>query len=385
MANDYNLTSLTKNIISLKDQVDEEYSEFINVMENSNRFIQAISSSSTSNQLYTNFKALTTNSNVSIVQEYEYVDTLEGSFQILFNNIAVKRDTATNIMRLNSGETVTFGIYDNPSVYNSSKGRVAIFDRATGLCLRIGAAVGAITFSPFVANNWEYSWFICKTASGTYEIQSDWWRGWINTSIGYIQSENKFNIVNLNDSRRAKFTFGAGISDDYLTPNKQGLYARVLLNYFNDDISQTTSSGAINTPNMELMVANISSLDAGTGAWFSANKGDNFTIVWTGYFYAPTSGTYTFYLNSDDASYFWIGSNALSGFTTGNANIKNPGVQKQMKKVSTTQTLTATTYYPIRIIYGEKTLNNNIIFSWKAPNGQETSTATGFLFLNPPV
>ena len=385
MANDYNLTSLTNNIISLKNQVDEEYTEFIKVMQNSNRFVQAISSSSTSNQLYTNFKALTTNSNVSVVQDYEYVDTLDGSFQILYNNVAVKRDKATNIMRLNTGETVTFGIYNNSNVYNSSKGRVAIFDRATGLCLRISVALGAITFSPFVPGHWECSWFICKTASGKYEIQSDWWKGWNTTGIAYIQPENKYTIVGLNDNRRAKFTFGAGISNNYLTPNIQGLYTRFLPSYFNDDISQTTSSSAINTPLIELMAPNISSLDAGTGGWFAANKGDNFTLIWTGYFYAPTSGTYTFYLNSDDASYFWIGSNAESGFTTGNANIKIPGVQKAMTKVSTTQTLTATTYYPIRIIYGEKTLNNNIIFSWKTPTGQETSTASGFLFLNPPA
>lgn len=384
MANDYNLTSLTNNIISLNNQVDEEYTEFIRVMENSNRFVQAISSSSTSNQLYTNFKALTTNSNVSIVQDYEYIDTLEGNFQILYNNVALKRDTTTNIMRLNTGQTVSFGIYNNSNVYNSSKGRVAIFDRASGLCLRIGCAAGAITFSPFVPNHWEYSWFICKTASGKYEIQSDWWRGLSTTSIGYIQPENKFFVFNLNDTRRSQFTFGAGMSNNYLTPNNQGLYTRVISSYFNDDISQTTSSNALNTPTMELWAPNISSLDAGTCALYTKDKGTNFTVIWTGYFYAPTTGTYTFYLNSDDASYFWIGSNATSGFTTGNANIKIPGVHA-MTKLSTTQSLTATTYYPIRIIYGQGIGGANIIFSWKPPNGQETSTTSGYLFLNPPA
>ena len=50
---------------------------------------------------------------------------------------------------------------------------------------------------------------------------------------------------------------------------------------------------------------------------------NNFSVQWTGYLVTPagTSGTWTFSLRSDDSSYFWIGNNALSGFTTSNADI----------------------------------------------------------------
>ncbi len=53
----------------------------------------------------------------------------------------------------------------------------------------------------------------------------------------------------------------------------------------------------------------------------SSDDGSSFSVQWLGYFLPNTTETYTFFTASDDASYLWIGQNALSGFTTANATV----------------------------------------------------------------
>jgi hypothetical protein len=377
------LTSVAKDIVDLGNQVSQDYNEFLAVMQNSNRFIQAVRSSSTTTALYNNFKSLTTNSNVSIVQAYEIVDTLVDSFTISYNNVTLKNYNLTKNIRLNSGTEITFGIYDNPKVFRSSNGRVALFDRQTGLALKHNGA-SPVTLAQFVEGNWNFSWCIYKTASGKYELQNDWNRGWNTTCMTYKSATDTFVMTTLYDPLRAKFTFGSGISQEFLTPSKDGLYVRYINGYFADNLPFVSTTAAVNTPYLETMGPNIANIESGSGMTVPINVNDNFTLVWTGYFYAPVSGKYTFKLSSDDASYMWLGSNALSGNTVQNANINNAGIHA-MKVKSADITLTSETYYPLLIIYGDFKTTNNIVFSWKPPNLPETSTQTGYLFLNAPA
>lgn len=385
MSDQQSLRGLTAEVLKITNEVDAEYTEFCKVMTNSNRFNQAVTSSSNVNSMYNNFKTLTNNSNVSIVQDYQYVDTLQGSFKIYYNNIALKWNKLTRCVSLNSGTDITFGIYDDPKVNRNSEGRVALFDRATGLAMR-HYGWGAITFTPFQANNWDMDWFIYKTASGKYELQNDWVINWNFLTLGYDAVNDKFVTKGINDPSRVRFTFGAGIPDAYLTPNKSGLYCRILSGYFNDSVPYISTTANINTPYLETHALNIANTANGTGYnWlYTDTRSERFTVVWKGYFYAPTTGTYTFNLTSDDASYLWIGSNALSGYTTGNADINNGGGHVMIKK-SVSKSLTSGTYYPLLIVYGENVGPNDINFSWKPPGSAETSTASGYLFLNAPV
>lgn len=376
------LSGLTTDILNLKAMVDDQYDDFKKVMNNSNRFIQTTSSASNLSQLYTNFKGLVTNSNVSVVQDYQNVDLFDGSFKMYLNNVALKRDDVAKTVCLNTGTDITFGVYSGARVYNSQYGRVALFDRATGLALRHGN--GNVTLSKFIDNNWDFSWFIYKTESGKFELQNDWPRKWNSKCIRYDNTKDRFLITDLFDANRAKFTFGAGISQTYLTPNKTGLYTRIINTYFADNLAIVSASNAVNTPYLETVCINIADTNVGTGWNINVNQKDNFSVIYKGYFYAPVTGTYTFYLNSDEASYLWLGSNALSGNTTSNADINNGGGHKMLKK-SANKSLTSGTYYPLLIIYGEASGANNIIFSWKPPNGVETSTQPGYLFLNAPV
>lgn len=85
----------------------------------------------------------------------------------------------------------------------------------------------------------------------------------------------------------------------------------------------------------------------------ATDDGSSFSMQWLGYFLPTTTETYTFFLNSDDASYLWIGSNALSGFSTANATINNGGAHGPVE-VSGTAALTSGVYYPIQIQFGEQ-------------------------------
>jgi hypothetical protein len=114
----------------------------------------------------------------------------------------------------------------------------------------------------------------------------------------------------------------------------------------------------------------------------ATNDGSNFMIQWLGYFKPTTTETYTLYIASDDGSYLWIGANALSGFTTANASINNGGAHGNVE-VSTTVSLIAGTFYPIRIQFGEIGGGDVFSFNYQTPTITKTTNVTGLVFYNP--
>jgi hypothetical protein len=101
---------------------------------------------------------------------------------------------------------------------------------------------------------------------------------------------------------------------------------------------------------------------------------------WVGYFYAPTTGSYTFYTASDDGSYLWIGASATSGYSTSNCLVNNGGGHGVVE-VSGTISLTAGTYYPIRVQFGEMSGGDEITVSFTPPGGSKTTNGTNYYFV----
>ena len=87
-------------------------------------------------------------------------------------------------------------------------------------------------------------------------------------------------------------------------------------------------------------------------------------------------------MSSDDASYMWIGSNARSGFTTGNATINNGGLHGVVE-MSESIALSAGVYYPIRVQFGERGGGDVCTFSVSTPTISKKSDTTGITFYNP--
>jgi hypothetical protein len=114
----------------------------------------------------------------------------------------------------------------------------------------------------------------------------------------------------------------------------------------------------------------------------SSDDGSYFSCQWLGYFKPTTTETYTLYISSDDGSYLWIGANALSGFTTANANINNGGAHGNQER-SGTVALTAGTYYPIRIQFGEIGGGDVLSFNYSTATITKTTNVTGLVFYNP--
>lgn len=141
--------------------------------------------------------------------------------------------------------------------------------------------------------------------------------------------------------------------------------------YFADDVtwfaSQTVSS---------------TSIQVGSISEPNTDDGSDFSYQWLGYFRPTTAETYTFYLSSDDASYMWIGSNARSGFTTGNATVNNGGLHGVVE-TSGSIALSAGIYYPIRVQFGERGGGDVCTFSFSTPTISKTTDTTGITFYNP--
>ena len=149
------------------------------------------------------------------------------------------------------------------------------------------------------------------------------------------------------------------------------------------------TTGTTGTNNNGVFFAQINNLSNGTSQFVDSPPIDpgpfatNFSVQWLGYFYALNySGTWTFYTKSVDCSYLWIGQTAVSGFTTANALIDNGG-KHITTEVSGAITLTANTYYPIRIQYGRSTSNTgdcNIQVSFENPNLPKQQDGTDYYF-----
>ena len=160
-------------------------------------------------------------------------------------------------------------------------------------------------------------------------------------------------------------------------PYVAGLYKTTYAGYF----SNVPSFFATATPttygsNPATSVQTTAISEAATG------DGTNFSIQWLGYFLPSTTETYTFFTSSDDASYVWVGSNALTGFTTANAIVNNGGAHGNQER-SGTISLTSGVYYPIRIQFGEASGGDVMTFNYSTPTIPKTTTVTGRVFYNP--
>jgi hypothetical protein len=150
-----------------------------------------------------------------------------------------------------------------------------------------------------------------------------------------------------------------------------GLYRTTYTGYFADSVSWFATATATATTVQTTVIEDP-----------DTEGGNSFSMQWLGYFLPTTTETYTFFLSSDDASYLWIGSNALSGFTTANATVANGGLHGNEER-SGTAALTAGVYYPIRIQFGENGGGDVLSFNHSTATIGKTTNVTGKVFYNP--
>jgi len=131
------------------------------------------------------------------------------------------------------------------------------------------------------------------------------------------------------------------------------LYGRQFSTYFNDNMSVLSSPNGTNQTVSVLVNFNLDT----SSTW-----------VFRGYFRATTtSSNWQFRTTSDDASYVWVGANAMpheTNLNTANAIVNNGKLHGSQTVASGTFSLTAGQYYPIVIVGGNNTGAGVLTFQW---------------------
>jgi len=99
----------------------------------------------------------------------------------------------------------------------------------------------------------------------------------------------------------------------------------------------------------------------GSGALTQKLNNDNFFIRWTGTLTAPTTGTYTLALTSDDGSCLYLDDELV---------IDNRG-EHAVRTKSYDVELEATVPYRVRIDYFDSAGDSSVVFGWRTPNEQD--------------
>jgi hypothetical protein len=146
--------------------------------------------------------------------------------------------------------------------------------------------------------------------------------------------------------------------------------------YFADNVNWFAS---YNPTDSFTGITNMTNLGTATNNIMPVNGGDYYSVQWTGYFLCKVSGTHTFWIASDDASYCWIGQNAITGFSGSNFVTAQPGLHP-VTTGSGTINLTAGIYYPIRIQFGEAGGGDDLQFSFQEPGGSRTYNFSTYAF-----
>jgi len=206
------------------------------------------------------------------------------------------------------------------------------------------------------------------------------WRSTAKTDLAFLSLANNLaRRFGTNTFASASAAYTWLTANGYYTtflPYAAGLYKTTYSGYFADVVSffATATPQAFGT-NPATSVQTTSITEPGS------DDGSNFSCQWLGYFKPTTTETYTFFTNSDDASYVWVGSTAVSGFTTTNAVVNNGGAHSP-QEASGSIALTAGVYYPIRIQFGEAGGGDIMTFNYSTPTIAKTTTVTGLVFYN---
>jgi hypothetical protein len=99
---------------------------------------------------------------------------------------------------------------------------------------------------------------------------------------------------------------------------------------------------------------------------------ENTSYAWTGHFIPDVTGEWQFEIASDDASFMWLGNDAVTNYQGGPAGalIKNGGIHAE-KAVSAKIMLIKDKIYPLRIQYGNASQASVFKFRFMSPGVTE--------------
>lgn len=140
---------------------------------------------------------------------------------------------------------------------------------------------------------------------------------------------------------------------------------------------QTTYTGNWNG-NVAFFTTATSTGSTVVGNFTIPSQPTNTSEQYLGYIKADFTGTWTFAMASDDFGMIWIGDNAISGYTSGNALI----VTTAGTPGSGTYPMIAGYFYPIRLMYGNGGGPGSLNVTYAHTGQTATNNFTGKLFYN---
>lgn len=259
-------------------------------------------------------------------------------------------------------------------------------------------AIGASALN-YGANPGGLTWWMGPEESNLYIVAKDVPTQNFPTQLGNVGGVQFWSCAN-NDSAFTNLVIGisgtaqasASAANTWLTTNgywtnrqpySAGLYKTTYTGYFGSTTGGIDNVNWFATATPQTFGANpATSVQTTIIQEPSTNDGEQFSCQWLGYFKPTVTSTYVFYTSSDDASYVWIGNNAISGFSTANALVQNGGLHGTQQQNGVIN-LTADVYYPIRIQFGEYTGGDVMTFSYSHLSQTQTTNVTGLVFYNP--
>lgn len=109
------------------------------------------------------------------------------------------------------------------------------------------------------------------------------------------------------------------------------------------------------------------------------------SMMLKGYFRTTYTGNHTIYLSCDDGAYLWFGDNAITNWKDQYGNLINENISlgglHAEYEVSATVALTAGTYIPLRVVFGNGPDGPGVLtVSYEYPGQAKTSDFTGKIF-----
>ena len=199
------------------------------------------------------------------------------------------------------------------------------------------------------------------TISGSVDSTAPWYR--TNNTYDIDQLPTRYDGYNIVDNPNDVLTLTPGVI-------QSGIRKVTYTGYHDEDVAFTDTAVATATT-----TANNFAI-SGIGNTIPGDPPENITVLYTGYLLATYTGTWTFVLNSDDGSYLWIGSTAVSGYTTSNELVTSSYAGPGTGTIS----LTAGEYYPIRLLYGNGPGEGWLSLTYAHTGQSATSDFTGKLF-----
>ena len=295
------------------------------------------------------------------------------NIQYVFGSLKVVSDGAGNtyLVFLSSIPVIQNYLYDGAPIHNIRFAGTDHFDAVSivgGLvdCSTLvgfpqaGAVGYLLSASLGVTSNNNVGWI--EIPNGRFEGS-----GTPDTAAPYYRDRNVLDITQLPDTYNGNDSNGddnPNLGELTLTPGvvQAGIRKVTYTGYHNDDVAFTnTATATASVTANNFVIVSIA---------------ENITVLYTGYLLAGYTGTWTFTITSDDASYLWIGNTAVTGYTTSNelagASWAGPGTG--------TISLTAGEYYPIRVLYGNGPSTGNLTLTYAHTGQTATSDFTGKLF-----